>query len=642
MTPVNFIFALHFHQPTGQLEHINKRIMENSYKLLLEIFKEYSSFKFTVHISGPLLNYMMDYYPDYLNELLKLHDYGTIEFMAGSIGEAILPILPMEDRIEQLKIYLDVFEKLAGFRPKGLWLPERVWEPSLPYVTAVNNIEYVLIDDSTLVKTGLSSNYSNYAWLTEEGGFPLKVFFIDAGLRNILPWEDPKKVLEYMRSKMGDEPRVLLWGSDAEKFGEWMDPGWSREWLTRFLEALRSNSDIIRMVQPSEYLDSYGVKGLLYLNSGSYDKMLEWSGGFFRNFLIKYKESNNMHKKILYVKKKMRNAILSRDITLKYYLAQCNDAFWHGLFGGIYLSHLRQAIYENLIYVEREIERVSNYFEKDDSIYKLYDFDYDGRKELLIETPLQNLYVKPDDGGVLFEYDVKVMGLEHNLQDTMSRYPEPYLNIPWFNPDWYRRVSWRVHLWSHDTGIYEWINNSPFKDMSDLALSRSYVSLSQDDPREVILRSIGGYYVLGGLSSKLLLEKRVRLDRLGHKVSYKIVNMGPGDVKARLGLEYHVSPKIDRKGMQKPVYFIKGEERDIMQSFIGRGNSISLKSPIYSPIILKTSRDVDLWVSPLNMYARTEKGVMETNQGLAIMFSEVIELKKDEEYSLDIEWNIGD
>jgi alpha-amylase/alpha-mannosidase (GH57 family) len=86
MAPVNFIFALHYHQPTGQFDFINERIMENSYKLLLDVLKEYSSFRFTIHISGPLLLFMKERYPDYLNDLLRLHEYGTIEFMAGSIG----------------------------------------------------------------------------------------------------------------------------------------------------------------------------------------------------------------------------------------------------------------------------------------------------------------------------------------------------------------------------------------------------------------------------------------------------------------------------------------------------------------------------------------------------------------------------
>ncbi|MEM0368036.1 MAG: hypothetical protein QW607_08785 [Desulfurococcaceae archaeon] len=67
--PANFIFILHFHQPFGQLKYVNERIYENSYKMLLDIFKEYSDLKFTIHISGPLLLYLKDQHSEWLDEM---------------------------------------------------------------------------------------------------------------------------------------------------------------------------------------------------------------------------------------------------------------------------------------------------------------------------------------------------------------------------------------------------------------------------------------------------------------------------------------------------------------------------------------------------------------------------------------------
>jgi alpha-amylase/alpha-mannosidase (GH57 family) len=63
---VNFIFAIHFHQPYGQLKWINEKIYRNSYMLLLRIFKEFPDLHFTIHISGPLLLYMLDTYTGHL------------------------------------------------------------------------------------------------------------------------------------------------------------------------------------------------------------------------------------------------------------------------------------------------------------------------------------------------------------------------------------------------------------------------------------------------------------------------------------------------------------------------------------------------------------------------------------------------
>jgi alpha-amylase len=35
------------------------------------------------------------------------------------------------------------------------------------------------------------------------------------------------------------------------------------------------------------------------------------------------------------------------------YRGQCNCSYWHGVFGGLYLGHLRFAVYKHLLAAER-------------------------------------------------------------------------------------------------------------------------------------------------------------------------------------------------------------------------------------------------------------------------------------------------
>ncbi|MEM3992761.1 MAG: alpha-amylase/4-alpha-glucanotransferase domain-containing protein [Desulfurococcaceae archaeon] len=637
--PSNFVFILHFHQPHGQLKYINERIFENSYRMLLEVFKQFSDLKFTVHISGPLLIYLKNTHSDWLEEMLKLGDIGTIEFMAGTISEAVLPLVPSDLRLSHITRYIELFESLAGFKPKGFWLPERVWEPWLPEVLAKAGLEYVVIDDSTLRKTGFSHEKTKYAWITEESGYSVKVLFIDEKLRYILPWEHPDKVIDYMAQYASDADALLLWGSDAEKFGEWWDRDSSRRWLVEFLSKLRFEKRIL-MVHPSEYLREHDAKGYIYLDTGSYDKMLEWSGGFFRNFLVKYVESNNMHKKALWVKSKLVKAQGKlKEIPLDYYMAYCNDAYWHGLFGGIYLAHLRQAIYESLIRSEKIAEDAINYFESNSIKRILADFDYNGREELIIETPELNLYVSPWDGGTLFEYDIKKPGLEHNIQDTMTRYREPYLEGTSFNPDWYRRTSWRVHIWGIETSIHDWINNTPFKDMSDLALHR-YNTVLTEDPRVFYLRTIGNVYYHGSKSASVFVEKRVELKNKGYSIHYVVRNLDDSIVKGKIGFEYHLAWKVDRDQERKPYYLVNGKTYSIDQWFSGEANTIILRSEVYPDVILRTDQSIGVWIATLSSYARTEKGLKTIPQGLAVMFVRDVELKRGEDFELEVEHTI--
>src|SRR5438309_7070373 len=80
-------------------------------------------------------------------------------------------------------------------------------------------------------------------------------------------------------------------------------------------------------------------------------------GSHWRNFLAKYPESNRMHKKMLALSRLCRergDPPLARRAIGR---AQCNDAYWHGVFGGLYLPHLREAIWRELARAEAELRR---------------------------------------------------------------------------------------------------------------------------------------------------------------------------------------------------------------------------------------------------------------------------------------------
>ncbi|MEM0355730.1 MAG: alpha-amylase/4-alpha-glucanotransferase domain-containing protein [Desulfurococcaceae archaeon] len=633
MPRINFVFAIHFHQPHGQLKWINERIYENSYKLLLDVFKQFSDLKFTIHISGPLLQYMKDYYPDWLYEIAKLKDYGTLELIGGSYSEAILPILHYDDRLLQIKEYFKLFEKIFGFKPRGFWLPERVWEPSITEILGKAGIDYVLIDDSTMLRAGYSDQSGYYAFLMEESGYRVKVLFIDTGLRYVLPWRSSSEVIDYMISR-GDESgsKVIVWGSDAEKFGEWQDPGWARQWLNDFLSKLRRTSSV-SMVHPSEYFEKYGVRGLMYLPNGSYDKMLEWSRGFFRNFLVKYAESNNMHKKMLWVRNKLVKIPYYHDEAWRTYLnAQCNDAYWHGLFGGIYLSHLRQAIYENLIIAERIAEEVIGYYDRYVKNTR-FDIDYDGYDEVILESPNVNIYVSLADGGTIFEFDYKRKGYEHNIQDTMTRYMEPYLVNTGFNPDWYRRVSGRIHLWDLSTNIRDWIHNTPFKDRSDLALSKHK---AVQKGNSVVLKTIGGIYSGDILKTKVLVEKEIAITDNGYRMKFRIENIGEVEEHVLLGLEFNIAPKLNRVDPNAKISYEAEGLHDINELFEGFVNRVAIKHTDYPDIVIEINKRTMVWVAPIYSLARTEKGLKQLFQHLGVMFVENTILKPREPLDFEI------
>lgn len=591
-----------------------------------------------MHFSGPLLRYWHEYYPDYLERLKNIVQNSRFEVIGGTFSESVLALLPQEDRFAQLKRGRKLVEELLGVTPKGLWLAERVWDPTLPVAIRDTGYSYVILDDEVGYKSGLWKDDTHTAVITEYGGRRVGVLFIDTTIRYILPWKTHGEVLEYIRSfATPNGNKYVLWGSDAEKFGEW----WPREnaepWLRIFFTYLRESSEV-QTITPSEYLRRFGYTGLAYLGPWSYDKMVEWSGGYFPNFLRKYRESNNMHKKMLYVREKLVRLDAPEEAWTNYYLAQCNDAYWHGLFGGTYIPVLRQAVYENLIRAERLAETKALYF-MDGLKISESDFDFDGQNEILLEAPRANFYIKPGDGGSLFELDLKEEGLEHNLINTMSRYPESYLEgVKEYNPDWYRRVSFREHIWRRDTRLKDWIENTPFVDVSDLALKGYLVEYAGEN--KVVLSAMGRDWSVRTQPSRIHLTKTFEVWDEGKtlKVKYTWRNMEKRFVDPRVSIELSIMPRLSYEEDVLPMYTVdEFSERSFTERFESPwSRTIRVKSKGGPEVIIENQKHAEVWVAPIETVSRTEKGLKRELQGIGIAFNHYLTLNPGELFETQV------
>jgi alpha-amylase len=254
-----------------------------------------------------------------------------------------------------------------------------------------------------------------------------------------------------------------MMGDDGEKFGTW--PGtWDLchgqgQWIERFFSALEENAGWLQLLPPSEALDRHPPIGRVYLPTGSYAEMGEWSlpvearreftqllheaihdgrpearwmrGGFWRSFQINYREINDLHKQMLRVSRAIRalrdgadgrpSAAQLDRMTDHLYQGQSNDCYWHGLFGGIYLSHMRLATLEHLIAAEDGADRAVGL---SDVTVEAADLDIDGHDELLVRAPGQVVTVKPDEGAGIGSWDVRAV--RHALASVMRRRPEAY------------------------------------------------------------------------------------------------------------------------------------------------------------------------------------------------------------------------
>ncbi len=419
MKRLSLALALHNHQPVGNFSWVLADMYRDSYLPMVECLERHPRIRVALHYTGFLLDWLRDEHPDLIERVASLAGRGQVEMMGGGYYEPILPAIPDHDKQRQLVRLRDAVEESFGRRPRGLWLAERVWEATLARPLAEAGYTYTILDDSHFERLGLDPDRLFGPFLTEEQGWRLKLIATSSRLRYLIPWRSVEECMAAFREMAAEQPRLVLMGDDGEKFGGW--PGtanlcWTEGWLDRFFAALEASSDWLDVVLPGEYIDEHPASGPVYLPAGSYPEMLKWSGGFWRNFISRYPEVNAMHKKMLRVSARVEAAGAPEPAVRALLRGQANDAYWHGVFGGLYLPHLRRAVWENLLAAERAVSRPGVQARSE------IDYDLDGHVEVLHEGSTQNVYLSPFAGGAVVEWDVA----GRNAVDVIARREEPY------------------------------------------------------------------------------------------------------------------------------------------------------------------------------------------------------------------------
>jgi hypothetical protein len=433
--------CIHNHQPVGNFDNVFREAIDRAYLPFLETLTEFPRIKVSFHTSGPLLEFIeRNHLNAYLDLVQALATRGQLELVGGGFYEPILQLLPEDDRISQIQLMSNELARLFGRRPTGLWLTERAWEPHLARSLALAGIQWTLLDDNGFEKAGLHGADLFHAYVTEEEGHPLVILPILKELRYKIPWAEPEETLSFMRESP-DDAELFVYGDDGEKFGLWpgtYDHVHAHGWLRRFFQAL-TDADDVATVTAGEAVALLRPRSRVYLPACSYTEMEEWSlaasrqkafadlrdksdpenrsflsGGVFRNFLARYPEANRMHKRMLFVGRELGNE--GGEARTHYLRSQCNCAYWHGIFGGLYLPHLRDAIYAELLKAERLIpeRRLGAWLE---------DTDADGRPEVVMATDDQMFFLHLCGGRLVLWDD---LGRAWSWSNVMTRYHEAF------------------------------------------------------------------------------------------------------------------------------------------------------------------------------------------------------------------------
>jgi len=706
---IKFTFGIHNHQPIGNFEHIFEKAFQRCYAPFLGLLEKYPFFKLSLHNCGILYDWFLKNHPELIGKLRTLVKSGQVELLTGGYYEPIFPSIPDEDKIGQIEKLNSFIRENFNFKPSGMWVAERVWEPNLPNFFAKAGVDFALLDDSHFKYSGLEDEKLLGYYLTEEGGSTLALFPISKKLRYYIPFREPEEIIDYLKSlATEDGDKLIVYADDGEKFGIWpmtYEHCYEDKWLERFFEKIKENSDWIEMVHLSQALKELSPLGRIYLPSASYYEMMHWAllpkafqefedfekvlkeqdlfdkygifvrGGFWRNFLAKYPESNHMHKRMLYLTQKIKDLENTSDfdkgkldpIRDECWKSQCNDPYWHGVFGGLYLSNLRKPIYEHLIKADKLADQLchqdENWIE-----YEITDFDKDGREEIIIQSSVFSLYFSPFTGGTLYELDFKPK--DFNLLNILSRHEEGYhrkiseIKNTEINPtekfasihdllgvkeadleklltyDWYRKGSFIDHFLGKNASLDDFAR-CQYPEQGDFVNQPYEYEINKKEGSLELILSRNGFAWMDDKKVSIGLTKRITFKGNSQEleIDYELRNNHSEVVDLWFGVEFNfgmLSSDDERK-----AFYVKGlelkyrklnlnTEDENITDFGIKDEALGLQ------IDLKLDNPASIWQFPLYTVSLSESGFEKTYQSTILFPNWKIKLNPAEVWKIRI------
>lgn len=682
---MKLVLGVHDHQPVGNFGWVIEEIYDRSYAPFLEVAERHPEVRFCLHVTGPLFEWLDEHRPAWLDRVRALVEAGRVEILGGGFYEPILAAIPEADRLGQILLMADRMHERLGVLPRGVWMAERVWEPHLAGSLARAGVEFALLDDFHFVQAGVPpENLERGPLRTDDLGAEVALFPIDERLRYLIPFQDPERTVDLCREVHERDPDgVLVMVDDGEKFGAW--PGtaelvYGKGWLDRFFAALTAEKDWLELAHPSEVLDARPPRERVYLPPNSYFEMSEWAlpmpaaaryeqlvhgfreagrweemrpflrGGIWRQFFQKYEESLLMQRRALLLHEDLAAAARAGADTDRLaeardhlWRAECNCAYWHGVFGGLTLPHLRHAVWRHLVLGTQILQSTA----PPPPVSRVSLLGGTGA-DLRLSTPELEAFVCPERGGVLLTLEDRAE--DWNLLNVLRRRREAYHarieaapaegeeaaaegasihDIQWevtpevraaLGVDPHQRTSLIDRLLHPGSGPDVLLDGLDAAEGGDLWQAACEIRPGDASAPAAELRARGRYRAPDGAVIPVVLTKRLELSGDGLKVVRTLRNEGDRPLRCRWADEWNLA-------LYDGGAFLDGAEDPLHEADLEPARELAVRVPLHG-VVLAWSHDAPAaaWLRPVRTATQGEDGYHLTYQGHVIAFVQDLDL----------------
>lgn len=210
MVWINF---LHLYQPANLEDYYIKEAAEKSYFRILRALEENPNLKFTLNMSGCLLERLHNLqYNDFFSRVKKLITQGQVELVGSAAYHPILPLIPESEIIAQIKENERIIKKYFGkIRLRGFFFPEMAYSAKAARIIKKLGYEWLILDEAS-AKAKISENELNDIYTDSASG--LKVVFRNRKISNTY-------IPEYLKNNLSKNnySQTIITATDGELYG---------------------------------------------------------------------------------------------------------------------------------------------------------------------------------------------------------------------------------------------------------------------------------------------------------------------------------------------------------------------------------------------------------------------------------------
>lgn len=239
---------LHFYQPPIQIPEVLRKVVDESYRPLIDVFKQQPHAKVSVNINGVLTEMLYESgYQDVIDGLRELAERGQVEFVGSAKYHAILPLISDHEQRRQIRRNHLTNRHFFGdvYQPKGFFPPEMCYDRAILDPVVDLGHEWLIMSGVACPApwpTGVV-----YQARSEEGN-QASVIFRDDVLSNRISFQDMdgKEFIQHLKEAHPDSNDMyIVTAMDAETFGHHIE-NWDQLFLAEAYEEVRPYATVVQ------------------------------------------------------------------------------------------------------------------------------------------------------------------------------------------------------------------------------------------------------------------------------------------------------------------------------------------------------------------------------------------------------------